>query len=184
MKKSLIALALFISYFSFSQEAPEFPKYIAKNAANIFYYNYTEVPKEIKVKDDVLKNRTFKSLKVYNNKIKKISFLQTPKLQELELTVNSLGAQLYSNRDLAQKISKKIEITILPIRDSIVVHEKALNDDLKSFLSKKQFKRWLKYQRSEKRKLLPKAPKRQAAPPSNMNNNNRRGGQGMGGRRF
>ncbi|MFT5958973.1 MAG: hypothetical protein ACI8VJ_000724 [Polaribacter sp.] len=184
MKKSLIILALFISYFSFSQEAPEFPKYIAKNAANIFYYNYAEVPEEIKVKDDVTKNKTFASLRLYNTKIKKISFLHTPKLQELELTINSLGIQLYSNRELAEKISKRVETTVLPIRDSIVVHEKALNDDLKSFLSKRQFKKWLKYQRSEKRKMLPKAPKRQAAPPSNMNNNRRRGGQGMGGRRY
>jgi len=184
MKKLLIVLALFISYFSFGQEAPEFPKYIAKNAANIFYYNYAEVPEEIKVKDDVTKNKTFASLRVYNTKIKKISFLNTPKLQELELTINSLGTQLYSNRELAEKISKRVETTVLPIRDSIVVHEKALNDDLKSFLSKRQFKKWLKYQRSEKRKLLPKAPKRQAAPPSNMNNRRRRGGQGMGGRRY
>jgi hypothetical protein len=184
MKKSLIILVLFISYFSFSQEAPEFPKYVAKNAAHIFYYNYAEVPEEIKVKDDVTKNKTFASLRVYNTKIKKISFLHTPKLQELELTINSLGSQLYSNRELAEKISKRVETTVLPIRDSIVVHEKALNDDLKSFLSKKQFKKWLKYQRSEKRKLLPKAPKRQAPPPSNMNNNRRRGSQGMGGRRF
>jgi len=185
MKKSLIVLALFISYFSFSQEAPEFPKYVAKNSANIFYYNYTEVPKKIKVKDDVTKGKTFNSLKIYNNKIKKISFLKTPKLQELELTINSLGTQLYSNRELAENIRKKIEITIIPIRDSIDVHQKVLNDDLKSFLSKRQFKKWLKYQREQKRKLLPKAPKRQMAPPSSgMNNNRRRGGQGMGGRRY
>ena len=97
------------------------------------------MPKKIKVKDDVTKNKTFNSLKIYNNKIKKISFLNTPKLQELELTINSLGTQLYSNRDLAEKVRKKIEITIVPIRDSIVVHEKTLNDDLKSFLSRKQF---------------------------------------------
>ena len=51
MKKSLIVIVLFISYFSFSQEAPEFPKYVAKNSANIFYYNYIEVPKKIKVKE-------------------------------------------------------------------------------------------------------------------------------------
>ena len=68
MKKSLIVIVLFISYFSFSQEAPEFPKYVAKNSAHIFYYNYTEVPKEIKVKDDITKNKTFNSLKIYNNK--------------------------------------------------------------------------------------------------------------------
>ncbi|MFB1039839.1 MAG: hypothetical protein QMC35_05220 [Polaribacter sp.] len=186
MKKSLIVIVLFISYFSFSQEAPEFPKYVAKNSANIFYYNYMKVPKEIKVKDDITKNKTFNSLKIYNNKIKKISFLNTPKLQELELTINSLGTQLYSNRDLAEKVRKKVEITIVPIRDSIVVHEKTLNDDLKSFLSRKQFKKWLKYQRAQKRKLLPKAPKRQIAPPSSGMNNNRgrRGGSGMGGRRY
>ena len=104
----------------------------------------------------------------------------------MELTINSLGTQLYSNRDLAEKVRKKVEITVVPIRDSIVVHEKTLNDDLKSFLSRKQFKKWLKYQREQKRKLLPKAPKRQmAAPSSGMNNNRRRrGSSGMGGRRY
>ena len=182
MKKLLIIVALFINYFSFAQEAPEFPKYNAKNAASIFYYNFSEVPKKIKVKDDVTKSKTFEALRSYNNKIKKISFLNTPKLQELELTVNSLGKQLYSNRDLAEKVRKKVEITIFPIRDSITLHEKVLNDDLKSFLSKKQFKKWIKYQKLEKRNLLPKPPKRESSPPPTMNRS--RNGQGRGGRRY
>ena len=50
MKKSLIVIVLFISYFSFSQEAPEFPKYVAKNSANIFYYNYMRSAKKDKSK--------------------------------------------------------------------------------------------------------------------------------------
>jgi hypothetical protein len=182
MKKALIGLFLFLNYLSFAQEAPEFPKYIAKNAATIFYYNFSEVPEEIKVKKDITKSKTIKALRLYNDKIKKISFLNTPKLQELELTINTLGAQLYSNRDLAEKVRGMIETVILPVRDSVAVHEKALNESLGSFLSKRQFKKWLRYQRVEKRNLIPKPPKRQSAPPQSMNRNRNR--QGMGGRRF
>jgi hypothetical protein len=184
MKKGSIILVLFISYFSFAQDAPDFPEYNAKNAANIFYYNFSEVPEEIKVKDAVTKSKTLKSLRLYNDKIKKISFLNSVKLQELELTINSLGKKLYSDRDLGLKVKQRLEKIILPIRDSIGLHEKTLNDNLKSFLSKRQFRKWLKYQKSEKRKLIPEAPKRQNNPPSNMNRRNRGNQQGMGGRRY
>ncbi|TXD46532.1 hypothetical protein [Polaribacter sp. IC073] len=182
MKKVLILCVLFTSYFASGQEAPEFPKYNAKNQANIFYYNFTEVPEEIKVKKATTKSKTYNTLRLYNDKIKKISFLNTPKLQELELTINSLGKQLYTNRDLAEKVRKKVETIILPIRDSIEVHEKVLNDNLKSFLSKKQFKKWLKYQKAQKRKLVPELPRNNNAPQQNMSG--RRNRQGMGGRRY
>jgi hypothetical protein len=184
MKKSLIIFVVFISYFSFAQDVPEFPEYNAKNAANIFYYNFSEVPDEIKVKDAITKSKTLNTLRIYNDEIKRISFLNTPKLQELELTINSLGKQLYSNRELAASVTKKVEITILPIRDSIDIHEKTLNNNLKSFLSKKQFRKWLKYQKEEKRKLLPEQPKRQNNPPPSMNRRGRGNQQGLGGRRY
>jgi hypothetical protein len=187
MKQGSIILVLFISYFSFAQDAPDFPEYNAKDAANIFYYNFSKVPEEIKVKDEVTKSKTLKSLRLYNDKIKKISFLNSLKLQELELTINSIGKRLYSDRDLALKVKQRLEKTILPIRDSIDLHEKTLNDNLKSFLSKRQFRKWLKYQKLEKRKLIPEAPKRQNNPPSNMNSRNRRNRgnqQGMGRRRY
>ena len=182
MKKTLIGFFLLINYFSFAQEAPEFPKYNAKNAATIFYYNFSEVPKKIKVKKDITKNKTIAALRSYNDKIKKISFLNTPKLKEIELTINSLGKQLYSDRDLAERVRKKVELTVFPVRDSVAVHERVLNESLKSFLSKRQYKKWLKYQRTEKRNLIPKPPRREAAPPQSMNRSRNR--QGMGGRRF
>ena len=184
MKKFSIILVLFISYFSFAQDTPDFPEYNAKNAASIFYYNFSEVPEEIKVKDDVTKSKTVKWLRLYNDKIKKISFLNSLKLQELELSINSLGKRLYSDRNLASKVTKRVETIISPIRDSIDIHEKTLNDNLKSFLSKRQFRKWLKYQKSQKRKLLPKAPKRQSSPPPSMNRRRRGNQQGMGGRRY
>ncbi|WP_299671119.1 hypothetical protein [uncultured Polaribacter sp.] len=183
MKNLIIVIVLFISYCSVGQEAPKMPKYNAKNAANIFYYDLLEAPEKIKVKNDLTKNKMTKALRNYNDKVKNISFLNSAKLQELELTINTLGEQLYKNRDLALEVRKKIEATILPIRDSIVVYEKSLNSNLEENLSKKQFKKWLKYQKATKRKLLPERPKSQNNPPSNMNS--RRNGQGgMGGRRF
>lgn len=184
MRNYLLIILLLCVTILKAQEAPEMAKYNAKNSANIFYYNFSEVPKEIKVKKENPKNKTLQALRNYNNKVKKLSFLNTPELTELEVTINTLGKQLYTNRDLGERIKKQIESLILPLRDSVAGYEKTLNDTLQSFLTKKQFKRWLKYQKAEKRKLLPERPTRRnnsAAPPSNMN---RRGGMGMGGRRF
>ncbi|MFK8060042.1 MAG: hypothetical protein AB8B78_08130 [Polaribacter sp.] len=183
MKTTLIVCTLLISYISLAQEAPKMPKYNAKNSANIFYYNYSEIPKKIKLKDDVKKNKTNSNLTIYNDKIKNIAFLNFSQLQELELTINSLGKQLYTNRDLAEMVREKIKKTILPIRDSVAVYEKTLNDSLKIFLSKKQFKKWLKYQRAVKKELQPKPPKGNNSPPPNMNRR-RRNNQGLGGRGF
>lgn len=183
--KNYIATILFVlTSVVNAQEAPEMPKYNAKNAANIFYYNISEVPEKIKVKNESTESKTIKALRNYNDKIKKIAFLNSTKLQELDLIVNSAGKRLFSDRDLAQRVRKKIEELILPLRDSVLGYEKVLNDTLKTFLSRKQHKKWLKYQRAEKRKLIPERPNNnRAAAPSNINRRNR-GGMGMRGRRF
>ncbi|MCI2227759.1 hypothetical protein MC378_01180 [Polaribacter sp. MSW13] len=158
MKKILVLIIIFQSILAFAQEAPKMIKFNAKNAANIFYYDLDEVPSKIKVKKDEVKNSTKKALRVYNDKVKNISFLNFQKLQELELFVNTIGKQARSNPDLAMNIRKKIELTILPIRDSIKKNEEKLNQTLESFLSKKQNKKWIKYQKKKKRSLLPKQP--------------------------
>ncbi|WP_299012322.1 hypothetical protein [uncultured Polaribacter sp.] len=181
MRNYLFLLILFVVSTINGQQQPELPKYNAKNAAKLFYYNLTEAPEKIKVKKKALKSKTVAALRNYNNKIKKISFLNTPKLTELEVTINTLGKQLYSDRDLAENIKERVEKLILPLRDSVNSYETTLNDTLQTFLSKKQFKKWLKYQKAEKRKLLPQRPKRPnqgTAPPSNIG----RGGRGLGGR--
>ncbi|QNM86832.1 hypothetical protein H9W90_06910 [Polaribacter pectinis] len=181
MKKSLIIILVFlINFVAFSQEAPKMPKYIAKNAANIFYYDSNEVIDKIKVKKDEIGNLTKKSLRVYNNKIKDVSFLNFQKLQDLEMVVNTLGEQASSDRDLAMKLRKQIEETIIPIRDSVKKNEDKLNKSLKDVLSKKQYKKWLKYQKKKKQELLPKPPKsNNNQNQSSMGNRNRsRGGRG------
>ena len=151
-------------------------KYDAENSANIFYYQIDEVAKKIKVKKEQVKNVTRKALIDYNNKIKDISFLNFQELRELETLINSVGDQVRGNPDLGRKLRKNIEIVILPIRDSIEVHEKKLNSALETILSKRQYKRWLKYQRNQKRSLLPERPRsNNQSIPSNMNRRSNRG---------
>mgnify|MGYP001596518494 FL=1 len=143
-------------------------KYNAKNAANIFYYNIDEIPKKIKVKSEALKKITTKELRNYNSKIKNISFLNFQELRELEVLVNTIGEQSRTNPDLRRKLRKNIEMVILPIRDSVAKFEETINSAFKTVLSKKQYKKWIKYQKNVKRELLPKRPRNTSArPPSN-----------------
>ena len=175
MKKTVLLLLVFQSFLLNAQEPPKMLKYNAKNAANIFYYNIDEIPKKIKLKSEALKKITTKELRNYNSKIKNISFLNFQELRELEVLVNTIGEQSRTNPDLRRKLRKNIEMVILPIRDSVAKFEETINSAFKTVLSKKQYKKWIKYQKNVKRELLPKRPRNTSArPPSN--------GMGRGGR--
>ena len=183
MKKILILLLLLQGLLLNAQQPPKMLKYNAKNAANIFYYQVDEVIDKVKIKKDKTENATRIALRAYNNKIKDISFLNSQKLNELESVINSLGDQIRTNPDIGRRLRKNIETLILPIRDSIEKFEKKLNGSLNIVLSKKQYKKWVKFQKNEKRKLLPKRPKNtNVRAPTNRRRN--RGGMGRRNNRF
>lgn len=183
MKQAVLIVFLLSSCLGFTQEPPKMPKYNAKNAAGIFYYDDVEASKKIKLKKDDKKLAFSKAIRNYNSKIKDISFLNTPKLNETDLTVNAIGEQAFRDRDLASRVRKIIEENVMPVRDSVLKNEKVLNTKLESLLNKKQYKKWLRYQRNEKEKLLPERPKTNQRPVNNgMMRRNRMGG--LGGRRF
>jgi hypothetical protein len=69
---------------------------------------------------------------------------------------------------------------ILPIRDSVAKFEETINSSFKTVLSKKQYKKWIKYQKNVKRELLPKRPRNTSARPPTNSMNRRRGGQRRG----
>lgn len=183
MKQTVLIVFLLSSFLGFTQEPPKMPKYNAKNAAGIFYYDDVEASKKIKLKNGDKKLAFSKAIRNYNSKIKDISFLNMPKLSEADLTVNAIGEKAFRDRDLANKVRKVIEENVFPVRDSVIKNEKHLNSKLESLLNKKQYKKWLRYQRNEKEKLLPERPKTNQSPANNgMMNRNRMGG--LGGRRF
>lgn len=164
MKKIIILFILLQNCLVFSQRqqgqgSVKMIKYNAKNAANIFYYNIDKIPKKIKIKKKDVEKVTKRALRVYNDKIRVITFLNTQNLDELDLIVNTMGKEARTNPDLGRKIRKQIESVILPIRDSIKKNEEILNSTLKPVFSKKQFKKWMKYQAKKKKDLRPKRPK-------------------------
>jgi hypothetical protein len=181
MKKVIVLIIILQSFLLIGQEPPKMPKYNAKNSANIFYYDLGEAVEKIKIKKDEIGNITKKALRVYNDKVKKTSFLNFQKLQELEVLVNTKGEQAMLDRDLGMEIRRQMQETILPIRDSIKKNEEELNKTLKVVLSKKQYKKWLKHQNNKKKELLPKRPQsnNNSAPPPMQNNRQR--GMGRGG---
>ena len=148
----------------------------ASDIAGIFYYDVKEVIKKVKIKDAALKASVRKALKDYNSKIKEISFLNSENLK-------ALNAFMKSNKDFRRnrnrnadfsdeknedsnktsekdEIREKINKVIRPIRKDIKDNEIILNEGLKSLLSEKQNKRWLKYQKQQKDKLKPKRQQR------------------------
>ncbi len=187
MKNSLLLILFCLSFAAFSQnEPPKLPKYNAKNAAGIFYYNILEAEDKIKLKKDERKVPFSKALRKYNNKIKDISFLNSTNLNDVDLTVNSNRTKAFKDPEIANKLRKIIVEKVAPVKDSIEKVEKVLNGELKTFLSKRQFKRWLRYQRSQKEKLQPERPQNNQNRNGPNNSMMRRRGMGGlgGGRRF
>jgi len=184
MKKLFFLFLAFNGLLIFGQnQPPKMPKYKAKNAAGIFYYDAVEAAKKIKLKKEEKISVFSKIIKNYNNDIKNISFLNGPKLNDVELTINSVGEQAFKNPDLRSKIRKMIEDTVIPVRDSVLKKETNLNKKLEEVLSSKQLKKWLRYQTSQKNKLIPKPPQNnQSRNNGGMMQRNRMGG--MGRRRF
>ncbi|MFY9241699.1 MAG: hypothetical protein WAO74_01585 [Polaribacter sp.] len=162
----------------------EVKEFNASDVAGIFYYDVAEVIKKIKVKDDEIKASTSKALKEYNFKIKEISFLNSDKFKDVDVLMKSSRAnrgfrQRSSNNNTDQQPKEvdslriKVNKIIRPISRDVNNNEEILNESLKSILSEKQFKKWLKYQENIKEELAPKKPER--------NNNNRGQQQGQRG---
>lgn len=190
MKKIVVALVLFQSVILFAQggrgggrppqggneqqERPKPEKFVAKDAAGIFYYEEDKVVKKIKVKDADLEYKVVKSLKVYNNKIKEILFLNSEKLNSLDLIINSKQKLSNSGNENNSKndIRSRVRDIIKPIRDEVRENERILNTSLKDILSEKQLKKWLKYQ---KKKIESLQPKKQVNSSRQRGNGQRRG---------
>jgi ATP-dependent Lon protease len=178
MKKTLLFILL--AQFSFvlaqgqnsSGSKDKAPKFDAAKFVGIFFYEENKAIKKIKIKKKNIKYSVKKELSLYNSKIKKISFLKRPVLDGITNLVNS--TKQISNQEANRDFGLRVEKALFPIRDSIKSFEKKLNAKLKTQLSKKQFKYWLKHQKAKKRELLPKAPERRRPPPRNRNMRNRR----------
>ena len=174
MRNTILVIILLLSsvFRTQGQNAQNNQKFDASKVVGTFYYEEDKAIKKIKIREKDLRYRVKKRIINYNSKIKEISFLKDAELKGISTLVNS--NRKVTNPDTVRDFRTQIEKVLSPIRDSIKSFEKQLNINLKSELTKKQFRNWLKFQRNEKRKLEPKAPERRNAPSRSRNMNRRR----------
>jgi len=195
MKKIVLIIVMLKSCFFYGQQQGEKPqpiKFNSSDRAGILYYEAEEVSETIKVKED--SDRFYdmsKALRKYNGKVKEVAFLNSKNFKELDVMINEM-----LNRDgpretdpavqkKQQEETEHLRLVIPNARKKILGFEKTLNEQLKTVLKEKQYKKWLKYQKKMKRTLLPERPQR----PENNNNPQgsnfgNRGGFQQGQRRF
>lgn len=186
MKKLLfLFILLFQSGLSFAQMQGQrsgqgqgqtpMPEFKAKNVAGILKYDEDNVYKKLGIKDDALKQKIYKSLSKYHNKIDEILFLNNPKLEKVENKVNTQREIATANKDrqAMMEIMDEARKELAPIKKEVIEANEIVNQELEKILSEKQYKKWLKYQANKKKSLKPK---------TQMNSNNTSRGQGKGNR--
>ena len=128
-------------------------KFKAKDAAGVFYYDSKKVVKKIKVKDKENQKLVETLIENYNKKIQVISEKNSKNFSDINLVITSTAS--IKDPKIKGKILNRVNGLIKPIKKEVLLLEKNLNDNLKKILTKKQFKKWLKYQESIKEKKKP-----------------------------
>ncbi|WP_405605439.1 hypothetical protein [Polaribacter sp. Asnod1-A03] len=128
----------------------------ASSIAGIFYYGQEKVIKKIKikVKDGSKKTLIIKGIKKYNEAIKELSDSNAKELSDIDVIIKST-ATIKDNKVKAG-VLKIASVFIEPIKNEVDILEKKLNDNFNTFLSEKEFKKWMKYQSYLKEKNQPK----------------------------
>ena len=182
MKNIVVVLLLIQSCFFYAQqeERPKPPKFSSSDRVGILYYEAEEVSETIKVKED--SDRFYdlaKALRKYNRKVKEVAFLNSNNFKELDVKINEMlnrEGPVDTDPEVQKKEREELEElrNVIPeARKKIMSFEKELNENLKTVLKEKQYKKWLKYQKKQKRSLIPERP-------SNNNGNGRMNRSGFG----
>lgn len=179
----LLFILLFQSSLSFAQMQGQrsgqgqgqtsMSEFKAKNVAGILKYDEDNVYKKLGIKDDAIKQKIYKSLSEYHNKIDEILFLNNPKLKKIENKVNTQREIATANKDrqAMMEIMDEARKELAPIKKEVIEANEIVNQELEKILSGKQYKKWLKYQANKKKSLKPK---------TQINSNNTSKGQGKG----
>lgn len=175
----LVILVLQPSKIHSQQKAPEVNPELM---AGIIMYDTDEALKKIKVKKEPQKVIVIKAISLYNNKINEIKTFNYITFNNIKsyITKKLNEVQLTKDYRSMEEVRMKVKDMIDPVKEKVKNQKTILNETLEKELSAKQYKNWGKFQRSELKKLQPKAPVRQTQ--SNYSSQRRmRGNRGYGG---
>ncbi|WP_298779403.1 hypothetical protein [uncultured Polaribacter sp.] len=168
MKKIIFLFILFLSFVAqaqfnnqrqqrvsqqsqVQQKAPK-PNFDVKKYLRIIVYDIEKYAKKSKVKLSSEKGKQFsKILTNYNREIKDISRINSFTFRETKNMVESFQKSAMKTGDFSGQIEvqKKMIENLKPVAETIKEEDKKLNKAIKSLLSEKQYKKWIKYNRKK-----------------------------------
>ena len=141
----------------YSQGNQEKPKKITPEMmAGILMYDYDEVIKKLKIKDEKTQLNVERAINRYNNKINEIKTFSIDVFSKIKYIIDEKTANSQnSNIDDFMEARYQIKDMLKPIQEKVDEQQKVLNESLAKDLSEKQNKKWLKYQLAKIKELRP-----------------------------
>lgn len=131
-------------------------KVTIENMAGILMYDYDEVIKKVKIKDESKKIVVEKAITKYNNKINEIKTFNSDVFSKVKRFIEQkTESAKTSNINDFKEARLKIRELLKPIVDKVDHQQKILNQSLEKILSEKQNSKWLKYEKIKIKELRP-----------------------------
>lgn len=156
-------------------------KFESQKFAGILEYDAKKTLKKLKLKkSDSVASFVISEIDKYNQQVKQIGIDNKDLFEGLDIVVNQNmeTARSSQNRELMRETMGMVREKLNPIREVLRSKEEILNNNLSTHLSEEQQEKWLKYQKDEKDKIMPKRRNGNDARnrPDNYNQNRRRRG--------
>ncbi len=129
------------------QKAQE-PDFNIERYVGIYTYNIAKAAKKSKVKLSSQEGKEFsKILMNYNKSIKEITRINSFLLKSTKEMVDNFQKAAMKSGDFSNhpKVQKKMIENLKPISEIVKQEDKKLDTAMKSLLSTKQYKKWIKY---------------------------------------
>ena len=129
------------------QEAPK-PNFDVKNYLGIVTYDIKKAAKKSSIKLSSTEGKQFSTiLTKYNKEIKDITRINSFLLKSTKEMVENFQKKAMKTRDFSKqpKIQKTMNETLKPISKILKEEDLKLDTTIKALLSKKQYKKWIKY---------------------------------------
>ncbi|WP_411895556.1 hypothetical protein [Winogradskyella sp. A2] len=156
----------------------EIQKFESQKFAGILEYDSKKTLKKLKLKkSDSVSPIVVAKIENHNLQMNKIKTENKDLFEGLDIVVNQNMeiARSTQNRELMRETMTMVREKLQPIQDHIRSDEEELNNQLKALLNGDQNEKWLKYQKAEKEKEMPRRRGDDARNrPDNYNNQTRR----------
>lgn len=135
------------------------PEFKPNEVAGLIFYDLKKAYKKVSVKDLSDEGKKMaKAINTYNKSIRDIQRINKFSLNELKTVYSVAIKDIIDNRNYTKMTAaqKHIKTVLDPIKKESFKKDSILNVQLKEFLSKKQFKKWVKFSNKIKQRSIPK----------------------------